>query len=119
MPARRRRKAGGSFETFCIEQILLHVRLTDPTTEAYFYRTHGGVEVDLVLRLRGRLVPIEIKLGTSPPDTTSLERCCRYLDVTRGYVVNLRHDVTEIRRGILMTGLRELLEELRLSPPIP
>jgi hypothetical protein len=109
-------KAGASFETFCIEQILLHARLADPGAEGFFYRTHGGTEVDLLLRLRGRLVPIEIKLGTSGPDTSGLERCMRDLHLRRGYVVSMRRDATEIRRGIVMTGLDGLLDVLRLRP---
>lgn len=33
----------------------------------------------------------------------------------RGYVVNLRTDLTEIRRGIVMTGLAGLLDTLRIA----
>ena len=87
-------KAGASFETFCIEQIILHARLADPAAEAFFYRTHGGVEVDCLLRLRGRLIPIEIKLGTSPPDSRGLLTCMAYLGLSRGYVVNLSRQIT-------------------------
>lgn len=108
-------KAGASFETFCIEQIALHARLADPTAEVYFYRTHGGVEVDCLLRLRGRLVPIEIKMGTSAPDPSGLLACMGDLRLSRGYVLNLGRAPVEIRRGIVMTGLRDLLRRLRIG----
>jgi predicted AAA+ superfamily ATPase len=108
-------KAGPSLETFCLEQIVLHARLADPDAEAYFYRTHGGVEVDCLLRFRGRLIPIEIKLGTSAPDVTSLLTCMRDLQLARGYVVNLCKDHTEIRRGVVMTGLAGLLDLLGIA----
>jgi hypothetical protein len=107
-------KAGASFESFCIEQIMLHARLHDASAEAFFFRTHSGQEVDLLLRLRGRLVPIEIKLGLTPPDTRSLEASMRALGLPRGWVVNLTAEPVEIRRGVWMCGLRSLLEELRL-----
>jgi len=109
-------KAGASFETFAIEQILQHARLADPAAEGFFYRTHGGVEVDLVLRLRGRLLPIEIKLGTTPPSTRNLERCMQDLAAPRGWVVNLAHEPLLIGRSIRMAGLREFLERNRLRP---
>jgi hypothetical protein len=64
--------------------------------------------------LRGRLVPIEIKLGLTPPDTRSLEVSMRALGLPRGWVVNLTAEPVEIRRGVWMCGLRSLLEELRL-----
>lgn len=109
-------KAGVSFETFAIEQILQHARFADSSAEGFFYRTHGGVEVDLVLRLRGRLVPVEIKLGVTPPPTRSLERCKQDLDAPLGWIVNLSGAPLEIARGIWMAGLREFLEANRLRP---
>jgi predicted AAA+ superfamily ATPase len=108
--------AGASYETYCIEQILLHARLVDPTTEAYFFRTHTGQEVDLLLRVRGALVPIEIKLGLTPPSTTGLETCMRDLGLTKGYVVNLSSAEVEIRQGVWMCGLQQLFQRLRLTP---
>lgn len=109
-------KAGPSFEGFCIEQLVLHARLVDPDAQAYFYRTHGGVEVDCLLRLRGRLVPIEIKLGTSAPDIRSLRTSMRDLQLARGYVVAVARKTTEIARGIVMTDLAGLLDALKLAP---
>ncbi len=109
-------KAGASFETFAIEQIVQHARLADPSAEGFFYRTHGGVEVDLVLRLRGRLIPIEIKLGVTQPDTRSLKRCMQDLAATRGWIVNLTQGPSEVGRGVWMAGIREFLEANRLRP---
>ena len=109
-------KAGASFESFCIEQILLHAQLHDRAAQGFFFRTHTGQEIDLVLRLRGAFLPIEIKLGLTPPDTRGLESCMRDLSLRRGYVVNLSAKPVEIRPGIWMCGLRHLLEGLRLGP---
>ncbi|MBM4268257.1 MAG: ATP-binding protein [Deltaproteobacteria bacterium] len=109
-------KAGASFETFCIEQIIQHAQLRDPSAEAFFYRTHGGTEVDLLLRLRGALLPIEIKLGLGVPDLRGLEGCMRDLGLRQGFVVNLSTESVEVRRGIRMGGLREVLGWLQLVP---
>jgi len=109
-------KAGASFETFCLEQILLHASLVDPSARGWYFRTHKGVEVDLILEVRGGRVPIEIKLGTSPPDTRGLETCMSDLGLRKSYVVNLTAQPKEIRPGIWMCGLEDLLRRLRLIP---
>ena len=77
-----------SYETFCIEQILTLARMVDPAAEAFFWRTHAGAEVDLLLRLRGKLVPIEIKLGRTVPDVRGLLACMKDLELARGFVVS-------------------------------
>lgn len=107
-------KAGASFESFCIEQILLHAQLADGSAQGFFYRTHGGQEVDLLLRYRNHLLPIEIKLGLSVPDLRGLETCMNDLGLKRGYIVNLSSKPTLVRRNIWMGGLSDLLSELGL-----
>lgn len=39
-------------------------RGTDP--EMYFWRTSAGVEVDLLVRVGGKLIPLEVKLSATP-----------------------------------------------------
>jgi hypothetical protein len=109
-------KAGASFETFCIEQLLLHAQLRDPAAQGFFYRTHTGQEVDLLLQVRGSLLPIEIKLGLIQPDLRGLQTCMSDLGLTQGYIVNLSSQPTDIRRGVWMGGLHHLLEHLDLAP---
>ncbi|MBN1612193.1 MAG: ATP-binding protein [Polyangiaceae bacterium] len=112
-------KAGASFETFCIEQLIMHARLTDPSMEAFFYRTHVGHEVDLLLRLRGRLVPIEIKLGLGVPDVRGLETCMQDLGINKGYVVNAGTEPVQIRRNVVMGGLAGTCRALGIAPGMP
>ncbi len=112
-------KAGASFETFCVEQLLLHAQLHDPAAQGFFYRTHSGQEVDLLLQVRGSLLPIEIKLGVAVPDLRGLETCMHDLGLKQGYVVNLSAQPVDIRRGVWMGGLRHLLARLDLGPPAP
>jgi predicted AAA+ superfamily ATPase len=109
-------KAGASFETFCIEQLLLHAQLHDPAAQGFFYRTHTGQEVDLLLQVREKLLPIEIKLGVAVPDLRGLQTCMHDLGLAQGYVVNLTSHPVDIRRGIWMGGLRHLLARLDLRP---
>lgn len=112
----RHPKAGASFETFCIEQLVSHARVADPASDAFFFRTQTGVEVDLILKLRGKLVPIEIKLGTAAPSTRHLEICMTDLGARTGYVVSRATGMQSIARGIHMGSLDGVLAQLRLLP---
>jgi predicted AAA+ superfamily ATPase len=109
-------KAGASFETFCIEQLISHAQLVDPNTQAFFYRTHDGHEIDLLLRLRGRLYPIEIKLGVTPPSPVRIERCMEQLSLPKGYVVAPTKERLSLSRKVEFLGLDRLIAELRLEP---
>ncbi len=73
---------GGSWEGFCIENL---IAVAPRGTEASFYRSSAGAEIDLVLRLRGgALWAIEIKRTTSPT-------------VTRGFHVAAKELGAEVR----------------------
>ena len=102
-------KAGASFETFCIEQIINLARLEDPAAEVFFFRTQTGVEVDLLLRLRGELIPIEIKLSLAAQNIQRLERGMGYLGIKRGFIVHIAEGLTEIRRGIWAGSLAHIM----------
>jgi predicted AAA+ superfamily ATPase len=54
-------KAGVSWEGFVIEEILRNLNINSIHYESYYYRTHAGAEIDLILEGDFGLVPIEIK----------------------------------------------------------
>ena len=74
------------------------------------------MEVDLLLELRGRLIPIEIKLGSSIPDLRNLQSCMADLRLERGFVVALTPKSVEAARGIRLLGLQHLADELEIAP---
>jgi predicted AAA+ superfamily ATPase len=61
-------KVGASWEGFVIEQVLM----TEPYDEAFFWSTHQGAEIDLVLRRGGDLRGIECKRTDAPRMTPSI-----------------------------------------------
>jgi hypothetical protein len=61
-------KVDASWEGFVIEQVLALVR----SDEAYFWATHQGAEIDLVLRRGGRWFGIECKRTDMPRMTPSI-----------------------------------------------
>ena len=84
--------AGGSWEGFCIENLIS----TAPRgTEASFYRSSAGAEIDLVLKLPGgALWAIEIKRTTSPK-------------VSRGFHI-ASHDLRAAHRVLVYAGDKDV-----------
>jgi hypothetical protein len=73
-----------------IEQILAdRVARGQPLQPSYF-RTHDGLEADLVLESNGRLEIVEIKLTTSPSpeDFSQLDKVAKLLGATRQVLIS-------------------------------
>jgi predicted AAA+ superfamily ATPase len=62
-------KCGASWEGFAIEEI---IRSTEPD-EVYFWATHSGAEIDLVLMKNGRMFGVECKRADAPGLTPSMK----------------------------------------------
>jgi predicted AAA+ superfamily ATPase len=62
-------KLGGSWEGFAIEQI---IRILD-TRDAYFWATHGGAELDLLVLSGGKRYGFEIKYADAPGTSRSMQ----------------------------------------------
>lgn len=61
-------KLGASWEGFVIEQVLA----AEPHDEAWFWATHQGAEIDLILRRGDRLLGVECKRADAPRLTPSI-----------------------------------------------
>ena len=98
---------GPSWEGFVIENLL---RVAPPFTDAGFYRTSAGAEVDLVLDLpgsRGRWA-IEVKRGLAPTLARGFHHARDDLHVDRSFVVYSGDDRYPVGDGIEAIGLREM-----------
>jgi len=76
-------KVGASWEGFAIEQILL----SEPHDEAWFWATHQGAEIDLILRRGQTLFGIECKRADAPRMTPSIRIACDDLDLAKVAVI--------------------------------
>ena len=72
-------KIGASWEGFAIEQALL----AEPHEEAFFWATHQGAEIDLVLRREGALYGIECKFADAPRVTPSIRNALADLGLAK------------------------------------
>lgn len=103
--------SGLSYEGHCIASL---VQAAGTRRAPYFYRTHAGAEIDLVLEQGGRpAIAIEIKRSTAPSLDKGFGVACDDLGITERYVVYPGTERFPLRQGATALGLRELAELLR------
>ena len=101
-------KLGASWEGFCIEQILNYC---DPR-QAYFWATHAGAELDLLIFIQGKRIGIEIKYADAPTATRSMHIAVDNLKIERLYVVHPGKESYPLTDNIEVISLEDLLETL-------
>ncbi|MBK1644533.1 ATPase [Thiocapsa imhoffii] len=102
--------AGASWEGFIIETLL---RAAPERTQATFYRTATGVEMDLVLELPGhRLWAVEIKRGLAPKVEPGTHTALADLNPDRAFLVYSGDERYPKGGGIEAIGVRQLAQEL-------
>ena len=79
----RHPRYGASWEGFALDQVL---RVAQPD-EAYFWATHAGAELDLLMLRDGRRVGVEFKRADAPTLTPSMRVAMRDLALDALYVV--------------------------------
>jgi predicted AAA+ superfamily ATPase len=80
---------GLSWEAFIIDQLISAFQRFAPGSQAFFWRTAQGEEVDLLMDVGGRRVPLEIRLHSAPTpqEAQGLRRCMQDLGLSRGYLI--------------------------------
>ena len=81
-------KLGASWEGFALEQVLT---MLDPP-EAYFWSTHGGAELDLLVMKGGRRYGFEFKYADAPKWTRSMQEALTSLKLERVFIVSPGHE---------------------------
>ncbi len=76
---------GASWEGFAIEQT---IRLAHAERDAFFYGTHGGAELDLLIARGGRAYGFEVKFTDAPRATKSMHVAFEDLGLSRLFVVH-------------------------------
>lgn len=75
---------GASWEGFALEQI---IRKSGQSRNVFFWSTHGGAEMDLILNIRGERWGFETKYTDAPRSTKSMIVSLESLQLNRIYVV--------------------------------
>ncbi len=102
--------AGGSWEGFIIESLLA---AAPEGTDAHFYRTAAGAEIDLILTLPGdRLWAVEIKRGSAPKVGRGFHQACADLKPAKRYVVYGGTERFALNADTEAVGVAELASQL-------
>lgn len=103
--------AGRSWEGLAIESL---IAAAPAGTEAYFFRTAAGAEIDLLLKLSGRRKPwaIEIKRGLAPQLERGFHLACEVVQPERSLVVYGGVERFPLAEGVEALALPDLCAEL-------
>lgn len=101
-------KLGASWEGFALEQVLTQARGTD----AYFWGTHAGAELDLLLIHRGRRYGVEFKYGQAPTMTKSLHIALADLRLDRAWIVYPGTDTYAVHEKVEVVSLADVATRL-------
>ena len=97
-------KLGASWKGFMLEHIL---QFLSPT-EAYFWATHNGVELDLMLLIDGKKIGIEVKWSDAPRITRSMGIALTDLKLTEMFVIYPGTTAYELDANIRVVPARDL-----------
>ena len=103
--------AGGSWEGLAIESL---IAAAPEGTEAYFFRTSAGAEIDLLLQRPGERKPwaIEIKRGLSPKLERGFHHACETVAPLQRRVVYGGSERFPLARNVDAMSLSQLCDEL-------
>ena len=102
---------GASWEGFVIENLLA---AAPEGADAYYYRTSGGAEIDLLLHLRGgERWAVEVKRGMAPRGERGFHAACSDLGPSRRFVVYPGLERFPLGQGVEAVSLPELVAELQ------
>ncbi|MCP4352362.1 MAG: ATP-binding protein [Desulfobacterales bacterium] len=101
-------KYGASWEGFAIEQILKVLQPTD----AYFWATHTGAELDLLIFVDGRAFGFECKCSDAPGITRSMRTALHDLSLCRLFIIYPGNDSFPLDDLIQVVSVSKL-EQIR------
>ena len=101
-------KVGASWEGFALEQILS----VTGDRNAYFWATHAGAELDLLVFHKGKRLGFEFKYSEKPSTTKSMHAAAEDLDLDHLYVVHPGKHQFPLTETITAIPLPELLETI-------
>lgn len=104
-------ECGSSYESFAIEQILSDVSVIGKF-EAFFYRSHQGEEIDLILDNGKELIAIECKSSSSPNIPAGLHIAIKDLNISKTFVVAPVKREYPVAKNIMVCDIQKCIEML-------
>lgn len=81
--------------------------------QCYFWRTHGGVELDLFVTGGRRRLGFEFKRTTAPSLTPSMRSALEDLQLTRLDIVHAGRETFPLHKRVRAVAASRLLEDLK------
>ncbi len=104
-------KVGASWEGFVVEQII-H-RLAAGVDECFFWATHGGAELDLLVVRGQQRLGFEIKRTTSPQITPSMRYALSDLHLRSLDVIHAGETTFPMDKKIRAVAFRRVLQDIK------
>jgi len=106
----RHPKVGASWEGFLIEQLLRH--LDARREEIFFWGTHTGAELDLLIVRGRRKIGFEIKRSTAPAMTPSMRSTLHDLGLQKLYVVHAGKETFPLQQNVTAVSVHTMLDDI-------
>lgn len=103
-------KVGASWEGFALEAVIRKLRARDD--QCFFWATHGGAELDLLVVMGNKRRGFEFKRTEAPRVTRSMRNALEDLGLDRLDVVHAGKDTFPLSKRIRALAAQDLLEEI-------
>lgn len=104
-------KVGASWEGFVIEQVIR--RLGVSTDQTFFWATHGGAELDLLIINGRERLGFEVKRTSSPGITPSMRNAFSDLRLKSLSVIHAGETTFQLDKNIKAVALSRLLQDVK------
>jgi hypothetical protein len=104
-------KSGASWEGFVIDQVIQALHAA--SHECYFWRTHTGAELDLLVMRGTKRLGFEVKRTTAPAITPSMRSALADLKLKELYVVHAGSATFPMSKQIQAVALQDLLDLIK------
>lgn len=108
----RHPKCGASWEGFLIGEIIR--KLGVENEECYFWATHAGLELDLLIVRGGMRIGFEIKRTSSPSVTSSMKNAINDLNLKQLYVIHAGDSCFDMNEKIKAIPIGRILNDIEI-----
>lgn len=103
-------KVGASWEGFVLDEIIRHLHAE--RLECFYWATHGGAELDLLIVRGRRRLGFEVKRTTSPSVSPSMKIAMKDLGLTRLDLIYPGDKTFPLAKGIRAVGFSRLITDV-------
>lgn len=111
----RHPRVGASWEGFILEQVI--GRLRAHSEEVFFWATHAGAELDLLVTRGATRIGFEIKRTDTPRITSSMRSAQETLRLKKLYVIHADGASFDLEGNVRAVAAADLLEEIKPLRP--